>query len=436
MNKARNKFMLGFVFLINAICCSSTKKTTEPVNNPMLSSQKFKSENDDMFFEQLFKQYPAWFNDVLAHKKDWNVQVIYTQINRKKNGEPELINHYFNTKDQAYFYPASTVKFPVALLALQKLNELKESGIDLNTSMLNLATYNGQSDVYNEPNSPDGRPTIANYVKKIFLVSDNDAFNRLYEFLGQDYINRELQKKGYMSAQILHRLDIFLSEDENRHTNEIAFYDSSGKIIYRQPMQFNTTKYPDRKDSLGNGYYSGGLLKNDPMNFSKKNRISLTDLHAILTSLIFPKAVKPSQRFNINENDRKMVLEYMSMFPGESKFPAYDSSYQDVYSKFILMGAGKEPMPAGIRIFNKEGDAYGHMIDVAYVVDFEKNIEFMASAIIYCNVDGILNDDKYDYDLIGKPFMKNLGQALYNYEVNRPRQVQPNLSSFKFNYGK
>ncbi len=390
----------------------------------------------ELFFRNLFKNNPAFFDSVEAHKKDWNVQFIYTEINRKKNGEPELINHYFNTTDRAYFYPASTVKFPVALLALQKLNELKTAGIDRNTTMLNLASYSGQSDVYNEPNSPGGNPTIASYIKKIFLVSDNDAFNRLYEFLGQEYINRELHKKGFTSAQVLHRLDIFLSEDENRHTNDIAFYDSSGQFIYKQPMQFNTVQYDKRNDALGKGYYSGGVLKEGPMNFSKKNRISLNDLHTMLTGLIFPSAVNPSQRFNITNEDRNLVLEYMSMFPRESVFPAYDSSYQDAYSKFILMGAGKEPMPAGIRIFNKEGDAYGHMIDVAYVVDFDKKIEFMVSAMIYCNEDGILNDDKYDYETIGKPFMKNLGQAIYNYELSRPKKVQPDLSSFKFSYGK
>jgi beta-lactamase class A len=439
MIKAGKRLLFSSVFLINVICCSTSKKTsmTGQINkDASIMGTERGTQGEDPFFINLFRQYPAWFNQVVEHKKDWNVQVIYTEINRKKNGQPELINHYFNTNDKAYFYPASTVKMPVALLALQKLNELKIAGVDRNTTMLNFAGYSGQSDVFNEPNSPDGNPTIANYIKKIFLASDNDAFNRLYEFLGQEYINRELQKKGYTSAQILHRLDIFLSEDENRHTNEIAFYDSSANPVYRQPMLFNTTQYEKRNDAVGKNYYSGGILKEGPMNFSKKNRISLNDLHTILTSLIFPSAVKPSQRFNITKEDRNFVLEYMSMFPRESVFPAYDSSYQDAYVKFILWGADRATQPGSIRIFNKPGDAYGHMIDVAYVVDFDKKIEFMVSAIIYCNEDGILNDDKYDYETIGKPFMKNLGQALYNYELTRPRPNPPVLSDFIFNYGK
>jgi hypothetical protein len=88
-----------------------------------------------------------------------------------------------------------------------------------------------------------------------------------------------------------------------------------------------------------------------------------------------------------------------------------------------------------IRIFNKVGDAYGFLTDAAYIVDFKNNIEFMLSANIYCNTDEIFNDDNYDYDTIGFPFMKNLGKVIYNYELKRQRKTKPDLSSFKMDYG-
>ncbi|MFK5098385.1 hypothetical protein, partial [Klebsiella pneumoniae] len=72
--------------------------------------------------------------------------------------------------------------------------------------------------------------------------------------------------------------------------------------------------------------------------------------------------------------------------------------------------------------FNKVGDAYGFLIDVTYVKDEEKNVEFMLSAVISCNTDGIYNDDKYEYESVGYPFLKNLGQAIYQYELKRKRQ--------------
>jgi hypothetical protein len=58
----------------------------------------------------------------------------------------------------------------------------------------------------------------------------------------------------------------------------------------------------------------------------------------------------------------------------------------------------------------------------------------MLSATISCNSDGIYNDDKYDYDRLGFPFMKNLGKTIYEYELSRKRKFVPDLSGFRVVY--
>jgi hypothetical protein len=123
------------------------------------------------------------------------------------------------------------------------------------------------------------------------------------------------------------------------------------------------------------------------------------------------------------------------MLPKESLFPQYDTSYNDSYVKFLLYGA-HDAVDTNIRIFNKVGDAYGFLTDAAYIVDFKNNIEFFLSATINCNSDGIYNDDKYDYENVGFPFMKHLGQVIYQYELQRKRKVTPDLSQFKIDYSK
>jgi hypothetical protein len=424
-----------------------TKKTLDTLANNNIVTNKDSVTNNivpetdnaktDSFLVNILRQYPQYFDSILKNKKQWNVQVIYTEINRDKNNDPTFTDHYFNVDSSKYFYPASTVKLPTALLALQRLNELKETGITKNTAMITEAAYSGQAATYNDPQTADGRPTIESYIKRIFLVSDNEAFNRLYEFLGQQYLNEQLHKKGYTDVQILHRLEIFLSEDENRHTNPVKFLDSNNQVLYDQPMAFNEVKYAERHDSLGDAHYSQDKLVDGPMNFSKKNRICLEDLHQILRSVIFPNNVPVQQRFNLTDSDYMFVHKYMSQFPGESVYPSYDSiNYPDAFGKFILYGAQKEPLPKNIRIFSKEGDAYGELLDIAYVVDFDKNVEFFLSAAINCNTDGIVNDDNYAYDSLGFPFMKNLGQAIYNYELKRKREYPPDLSAFKIDYDK
>lgn len=415
------------------------KKKRQSAENQSEASAKpaeILTNPEDAFFLEIFKKYPGVFDSVLAHLAENKVQIIYTQINRDKKNNPLLKQYYFNRQGAKYHYPASTVKLPLALLALEKLQKLNSLGIDKYSTIITDAEFSGQTPQFNEPNSPDGKPTIANYIKQLLMVSDNNAAIRLYEFLGQKYINDQLKQKGFKGTQILHRLDRVLSEDENRHTNPVKFLDSVGKILYAQPMQYNKEPYEKRNDFIGQAYYSSGQLVNRPMSFSAKNRFPLQELATVLQSIVFPATVDEKQRFAISEADRLFLLKYMSQLPGESIYPYYTDEYYDAYCKFLLYGSEEGALPKNIRIFNKIGDAYGHLIDAAYIVDFDKNIEFMLSAVIYCNSDGVLNDDKYDYDTVGFPFMKNLGKALYDYEVKRKRENKPDLSEFKFVYDK
>lgn len=438
---------LILVFLcISLIQCKSLKPVpvvvkpidTVVISKPILPVMKDRALTSN-WMDSFLANHAAEFDHILKNKKKLNVQIIYTQIDRGKNGQAALKNYYFNLDDSCYFYPASTVKFPVSILALQRLRELDQPNLDRSSTMLTGANFSGQTEVLNDPTTPNGNPSIEHYIKKILMVSDNDAYNRLYEFLGPAYINQQMAAKGYPKTQIIHRLSIPLTEEENRHTNPIQFQLSNGQIFYQQPGQYNNMIYPTRNDSLGKGYMQADQLVPQPMNFSKKNRFPLQDLHQVLVSLIFPYRVTASQRFNITEEDRRFLLKYMSQLPTESTYPPYSAdtaNYYPGYCKFLLVGGGKDAIPPHMRIFNKVGDAYGQLIDAAYIVDFDKKVEFFLSATIYCNEDGILNDDKYDYETIGYPFMKALGKAIYQYELGREKAHLPDLSEFIFEYDK
>ena len=86
------------------------------------------SSRTDSFMADLLKKYPQYFDNILKNRKAWNVQIIYTQISRNKSNNPSFEDYYINVDSTKYYYPASTVKLPIALLALQKLNELSSYG--------------------------------------------------------------------------------------------------------------------------------------------------------------------------------------------------------------------------------------------------------------------------------------------------------------------
>ena len=414
--------------VIISASCSPSKKIPDPaaiVKRPITLPPKqdapvsvITKSADDIFFEGMFRNDPATFEKIFRNKTDLNVQIIYTEIAKRPGGKQEFTNHYFNKGGSGYFYPASAIKLPLAILALQKLNTLKDKGIFRNTTMITGSAYSGQTEVYNDPNTPDGKPSLEQYIKRALLVNENDACNRLYEFLGQVYINTELKKHGYENAEILHRLGPDLTEDENRHTNPISFYDNNNVLIYKQPAQNNLKTYSKRKDFSGKSYLNNGKLIQKPMNMSEKNSISLESLHRMLISVYYPSGRPDISPFSITEDDRSFLLKLMQQDPGESAYPYYAGEAYNGYTKYMYFG-GEKYKGKKLQSFNTSGTAYGQMTDAAIIKDPEKNIEFIISATIYCNSDGILNDDKYDYDKTGMPFFKSLGKAAYDYELKK-----------------
>jgi hypothetical protein len=390
------------------------------------------AQSDTRLLEKLMQQKPEQFGKILANPKDYRLQILYTQIDRDKNNIPHFKEFTYNLNPKEYFYPASTVKMPLAFLALEKINNLKMKGLSKSTQMVYDSVSDRQEQIYNNPYSINGVQNIEQAVKEIFLVSDNNAANRLFEFVTPHTVHEQLANKGYKDVYIRNRLELDRTAKENRSTQAVDFYNEQGKIIYHQPAAFNKDSLPYYNAFIGNGYLNNqdSLIKG-PLNFSDKNRIYLSDLTHILKSVLFFDQTPPSQRFNLTTEDRKFLLHYMHTLPTESQYPTYDTAnYWPNYCKFLYTGSEKGPFPSNIKIFNKVGDAYGFLLDIAYVMDPEKKIEFMLSAVIYCNSDGILNDSKYDYDSVGYPFYKNLGQLIYNYELQRKKAFLPNFAPF------
>lgn len=376
-------------------------------------------------------QQPEKFGSITSQPNKYRVQIIYTQIIRDKKNLPHFKEFTYRLNPIEYFYPASTVKMPLAILALEKINNLKIKGLTKYTMMTYDSVTGRQETILNNPYSIDGKQTIAQAIKEVFLVSDNNAANRLFEFIGQEQIHTGLAAKGYTNAFIRNRLEISRKGDENRQTQGINFFDDAGKLIYQQAPLYNKQPLPNYNVLIGNGYLDkNDSLINEPLNFSEKNRIYLNDLHQILRSIIFPDQTPEKHRFNLTTEDRKFLLKWMSSSPTASTYPTYDTSYYYAnITKFLLAGADRTPLPLEIKIFNKAGDAYGFLLDNAYIIDTKQKVEFLVSAVIYCNEDGLLNDNKYDYDTVGLPFMKNLGQLLYNYELKRKKGVLPNFDN-------
>lgn len=393
-------------------------------------------QKTDPWLDQLLRQKAsAGLLNVLNKPDSFQYQLIYTKIDRDRKNRPSFSHYYLHVDRNQYFNPASMVKMPTAFCALEKLNDLNKPGVNKYTPMLTDSSYERQTRVWTDTSAANGFPSVAQYIRKIFLVSDNDAYNRLYEFVGQQSLNERLWEKGYSNSRITRRF-VAMNEEQNRHTNGIRFI-QDGKLQYEQPPAYNSRPfYLSKKILVGNGHWDrNDSLINAPMDFTTHNNMPLEDLQQIARSVLFPESVKPAQRFRLTEDDYQLLYRSMSELPYESKYPRYDTTeYFQSYTKFFFFKAGRGQIPPQIRAFNKTGWSYGFLTDVTYIVDFENQVEFMLSGVIYVNSDGILNDNKYEYEQIGYPFFKETGEIIYQYELARPRKRKPDLTRFKLNY--
>ncbi|WP_375434466.1 serine hydrolase [uncultured Hymenobacter sp.] len=391
---------------------------------------------------RLLRADTTHFGRVLRNPAAYRLQILYTQINRDAAGKPHFQTFRYGASPRQYFYPASTVKLPAAALALAKLRNLRAQvpGLTAASPLRIDSAFARQTRVLRDSSAASDRASIGQYVRKVLLVSDNEAYNRLYEFVGQQELNDKLRGLGLRRTRLIHRLSVGDEEPGSRHTNPLAFYADTAltQPLYVQPSAYNSQLLPKlaaQDIRVGQAHMQGEKRVEEPFDFSTKNNFPLPEQQQVLRVLLFPESVANKRRFALAPDDYRFLYRYLSMLPRESRAPRYDTAhYPDTYAKFLLGGGGLAPLPPGVRVFNKIGQAYGFLIDNAYVADFEHGVEFMLAAVIYVNADGVLNDDHYDYDTIGFPFLRDLGQAVYNYERQRPRRHPTNLSRFQLDY--
>ncbi|GAB3270048.1 hypothetical protein GCM10027347_40480 [Larkinella harenae] len=391
----------------------------------------------DAFLTHLFAKNPhPIFQEVIRHPETYRLQIIYTRIDRDKRNVPTFTHYYFHVDSTAYFNPASTVKLPLALLSLEKLNRLKKPDVTKYAAMQFDSAYRNQTKEWHDNTAQNGFPSIAHFIKKALLVSDNDAYSRMYEFVGQQTINRSLHAKGYADTRITHRF-VRMTPDENRHTNPVRFIREDGTVLYTQPAAYNPDAFDFRRTArIGKGYLTASdSLIHEPFDFTTRNKYPLEAFQRTLQSVLFPQSVPASQRFDLTDDDYALMRQYLSQFPGETNYPKYDAEqYFDSYVKFFFRDSLHRTLPEGVRIFNKVGWAYGFMTDASYVADFKNKVEYMLSATLYVNRDEILNDNNYEYDSVAHPFLYQLGQTIHQYELKRPRKNRPDLTDFQLSY--
>lgn len=348
---------------------------------------------------------------VYTKKEKYHLQVLYTHV--KKVGDQRTYeSQVFNTKD--YVYCASLIKLPIAVLALHKLNAL---GIDEQAILFTDSSEVCQHTTQRDTSAESGYPSIAHYIKKMLLVSDNDAFNRCFEFLGTDYIHQQLAAWGYPEVRIINRYELPCYKGKSNYTNPVRLLDQKLNLLYNQGPQLIQEKWliPVQSIKFGKSYIDqNNRLINQPKDFSYMNYMRLEDVHRFLLELLYTRA----DRFGLSDKQYNFLLRYMSLAPARAGIPRYDEKmYPANYKKYLCYGDKAELVNDSTFVStNIVGLSYGFISDCARFKDSDTGIEFVLSASLYVNENEIINDGKYEYKQLGLPFLAELGRAIIAHE--------------------
>ena len=359
-----NKFIIIFISIFSISSCKSNF-------NPI--KQALKSEKPSI--KKISKKISKY-----------DIQIKLTVIDSNKN-----FNDYeFRVKPKKYFYPASTVKLPIALFAMEKINEI--DGLDLFTPF--------------KIEGEDYITSLKREIEMIFAISSNKSSNRLFELLGQDYINQKYKSKGINNARMFHRLST--KNSDNVNTKKVVFL-IGDSIVTIQTKNKQKDRLKIKNLSLGKGHIKNGRFISKPMDFSEKNFISIDDLHYLIKLVFYKEKFDERFRFNFSSEQYDFIKEAMSIIPSDIGLDK--NKYPDNYVKnFIYGDISNIDKKDGIEIYNKTGSAYGHMTEVALIK--KGDLSIILTATINVNTNQIYNDNNYDYSSLGSPFFAELSREI------------------------
>ena len=357
--------------------------------------------------ELVLKSDP-YLKEIIKDKEDYEIQVMLTKINHN-NMKIDFQNYQYQHDENQYFYPASTIKLPIVVLTLKKINELRSKGSDIT---LKSKIILNNVDNYSNFKLKDSITSFQNLIADIFLVSDNSASNILIDFIGYNYFNDEMQNAGFDRTYLNHKFnpDPYVDSTwqiSDLDNNMISSINDNQKII----------KADDKTNGLDKGesrYFNGEIL-DESLNFSEKNRFSITDMHNLIKYIFYPEIFDMANTFNLNVEDYDFIRYWMSRFTYEDigeKFIG-DEKFFETYNKFFIHGDEQSVSNEQIRVYNKIGQAYGTSIDNGLIKNYQNNVEFILTSTIYTNKNKVINDNLYEYDDIAEPFLAKLSRAIY-----------------------
>ena len=246
----------------------------------------------------LLRGRPELFGDLLERADEHRIKVEVALVVDAPGGRT-LARGGFE-RGPEYFYPASSVKTCAVIAASQLLAEIDAAtdfDVGLDTPLRFEPLFPGEAVEERDPGHlANGLITAGHEMRKVMLVSDNAAYNRLYELAGPERIAASLAAAGLGRARIVHRLSEFHSPEEQLMTPRVVLRPEGGGPITIEERRWSTEGNGGMSGLvLGAAHVSGGAVVDGPMNFERKNFMALRDLLDMNVMLLDPDVHVPGR---------------------------------------------------------------------------------------------------------------------------------------------
>ena len=299
--------------------------------------------------------------------------------------------------------PASTVKLPMAIFTLLRLTQL---GLPRAALLQVIAPPSCAAQAHELAEAE----AIEHTLIRMLVLSDNGAYNRLYEFVGGHRVPSLLKRFGFPNAKLQARLGS-CNPAENARGRGVVLSDATGRVLWQDlgeheiAVSAPSAAMPICK--VGNAYLDFNEIRiEEPKDFKFSNHWSIADAHTLMLGIAGVRAHPLIDA--LSRADLAFLRATLRTLPREAGFPEAD--YPDAWGKFLLHGDQTGRLPITTHSSNKIGQAYGFLLDSAWLEDAAH--QCVLSAVIYVNRDGVLNDDKYEYKQLGLPFLAEFGRRM------------------------
>jgi hypothetical protein len=350
--------------------------------------------------------------------------------------------------DHEYFYPASAIKTFASIAALLKLHEIniqqpktKKFSIQSPIGLCKNKCMTEDSSNLDSGES-QGKITIWHEIKKMQLISSNEAFNHLFNISNHDFLHQKLNPV-FPSLRINHRLNTFETQKECLKTPKIEIYQGKNKYTipeHQSDLLFTPYQYTNTDFSMGVGYYDPKQKKkiDGAYSFAEKNGVTFEDFQKLSIGIYFFEYWKKKYQFidaKITDIEFKALFELlnpiqnhlddlkkiMSLDPLQSNNPVYkDPAFTENRFKPMIQGilsVIQKDQRINLNYFNKAGKAMGSHMDnavIEYHTSKKKKI-LLVTVGAFVGVHAVINGNDYPYQKYSSPLFYQTGIAIGKY---------------------